>query len=298
MSIEQITRISAIATGIVTASVVMAPVARAGSLWTYQADSFTDKSGDSTMEVFGMAYRDDGDTVTFALNANTPLTGSWSYQNYRQVKDGNVGWGDLFINLNPNQALNQSFASGEVLGIRFAGTNDSGIDGDVYSYSNTPGETGIYAGVTGKSVASYNLGYSSLSRWENNVSGASYGDSRLNKDYFGDSNAKNVIASYTERLGDIELISDVAGLELDWLGNMGKQGSQTIAFSFDRALLGDNQVDWIASAFLECFNDGVGMYGTFEEIPDTPDDNVEVPEPSMLMAFGLVGLVGIRSRRR
>lgn len=296
MSIEKITRISAITVGTVAAMSVLSPAARAGSLWTYQADSFTDKSGDDSMEVFGMAYRDDGDTVTFALNGGMALGGS--YQNFSQVKDNYINWGDLFINLNPTQSLNQSFQTGEVIGIRFDGTNDSGIDGDVNTYSSTPGETGVYMGVTGKSVAGANYGYSSLSSWENSVTGESYGDASLDKNYFGDSNAKNVISSYNERLGNVNLIADTSSLDLDWTGNIGDEGEHTIAFSFDRSLLGQEQTEWIASAFLECFNDGVGMRGTFAAVPDEPGDVADVPEPSMLMALGLMGLAGVKSRRQ
>ncbi|WP_017661552.1 XDD3 family exosortase-dependent surface protein [Baaleninema simplex] len=296
MSFGKIMRVSAIAVGTVATLSALSPAARAGSLWTYQADSFTDKSGDNSMEVFGMAYRDDGDTVTFALNGNMPLGGS--YQNNSKVKDRHINWGDLFINLNPTQTINQSFQTGEVLGIRFDGTNDSGIDGDVYSYSSTPGETGVYMGVTGKSVAGANHGYSSLTDWEKAVRNPNYGDASLDKNYFGDSNAKNVINSYDRRLGDINLISDTSGLELDWAGNIGGQGSNTIAFSFDRSLLGQEATEWIAHAFLECFNDGVGMTGTFAAIPDEPGDVADVPEPSMLMALGLMGLVAVKSRRQ
>jgi hypothetical protein len=303
MTFKIIKKLSALTIATAAAVTALTPSAKAAGFWTYQKDNWDDGSGGSMMEIFGMAYRDDAETVTFAINANTKLKGEserlpgWAQD---KVKDGNIGWGDLFLNLNPNQNINQSIASGEAIAIRFAGTNDSGVDGNVNTYSSTPGETGVYGGISAKSVAGSNAGYSSLSKYEgqmyNSQDQNKYGDNRLDKNYFGDSSTKNVINTYTGRLGDINLIDDIGSLGLDWTGQIGDEGENTIAFSFDRSLLGENQVDWIAHAFLECLNDGIGMFGSFEAIPAPPPEvtppigDVEVPEPSALAALALVGL--------
>ena len=116
--------------------------------WNYSWDSLSDGTGDflttsgfgigedSKYEIFGTAYGYDrkNDKVFFALNSNISLLGHAS----TNAKDGNIGWGDLFLNLDPTKSFAEVQGTSSLLGIRFAGTNDSGIDpttnGGSYTY--------------------------------------------------------------------------------------------------------------------------------------------------------------------
>ncbi|WRH66889.1 MAG: XDD3 domain-containing surface protein [Planktothrix sp. GU0601_MAG3] len=93
--------------------------AMAGQLhngWNYGIDSFTDGSDSEAYNIRGIAIKETSDSVFVALTGGTPITGVSN----SGAADGNIGWGDLFLNFtgkNFTTASNQK----SLLGVRFAG---------------------------------------------------------------------------------------------------------------------------------------------------------------------------------
>jgi len=259
--------------------------ANAGQLyngWNYAIDSFNDGSGGEAYNIRGMALKEEGSSIFVALTGGTPLTG---VSNSRAA-DGNIGWGDLFFNFS---GTNFQSAQGNVFGIRFAGTNDSGV-----------ASTGVYAGVTGKSVTLENHGYGSLKQYYNsgfnktNTLGTDLPTTAAVYSYLYPTNVAStpttsntpilpVIGSGT-KIGDINILASSALTGLDF-GHFGAVGSQTFGFSFDRSDLPAGGGNFIAHLFLECGNDGVALAGTLSE----------VPEPTGILGLAVVGMLGSAS---
>lgn len=265
-----------------TATVIgmTAPQANAGTLtggWNYAIDSFNDGTTGNTIgqnsafEFYGIAIKEEADKIYVALNTNLALGG----KAYSNAGNGLVGYGDLLFNFTGNNVTN---ANGSFFGIRFDDKNDASV-----------GSTGVYSGVTAKSVASSNVGYSTLSSYASAVSGlggsASMADLSQSDAYFNDQTL-NVIQSGT-KVGDIEYINDFSQLNLDF-GQFGATGSQTLGFSFDKALLPNG--DYLAQLLAECANDGMAISGKFTGNSGGSED---VPEPitGLIAAAGLGGAV-------
>lgn len=227
--------------------------------WQYAIDSFNDGThvggvgGD--YEIYGMAVLETESEIWVTVNANTPLLGHY----FNGAADKNVGWGDLFVDLDGTNFENAS-NNGDLFGVRFAGTNDSGV-----------GDTGVYSGIGTESVASDNSGFSSLSSHDNLVENsyggtASLGDLNVdpNNIYYGEHLNDNVIA-YGQREGGITYRTEQ---ELASMGYNGSQfsGSDTIAFSFNKSSIGLN------------------------------NPSEEVPEPFSMAALGAVG-IGLMKRK-
>ena len=227
--------------------------------WQYAIDSVNDGThvggvgGD--YEIYGMAVLETESEIWVTLNANTPLLGHY----FSGAADNNVGWGDLFVDLD---GVNFESASndGSLYGVKFAGTNDSGVSG-----------TGVYSSIGTESVASSNSGFSSLSSHDNTVENsyggtASLGDLNVdpNSIYYGEHLNDNVIA-YGQREGGITYRTEQ---ELAAMGYNGNQfgGTDTIAFSFNKSSLGLN------------------------------NPSEEVPEPFSMAALGAVG-IGLMKRK-
>ena len=246
--------------------------------WNYAIDSFSDGSGGSVYELKGLAVKKTSDSIFVAITGNMPITGNSS----------NIGFGDLFFNFSGN-SFAEANASSSLLGVRFAGTNESGVS-----------STGVYQNANAKSVTSTNNGYSSLKQYYDsgfdkvNTQGTdlSTADS-VYRYYFGDTVADNPTTSNTgsilnvinsgTKVADITLLTrrelNTAGLKF---ANFGAAGSKTIGFKFDRtAAFGS---DYIANLFLECANDGVALE--------------DVPEPFGIVSFAVVGLMGSALLRR
>ena len=247
------------------------------SEWKYAIDSFDDsvngvQVGGSAYEFFGMAFKDEGDNLFIALNANLPLTGA----NAPFALDGIVSWGDLFFNFSGNDF---SIASTQesLYAVRFAHSNNS----------NVP-TLGVYRNVTATSVTSINSGFASLSSYNNYVQSAgktpSLADLPANTSYFNQTQpVLNAIATGTFVTG----INFSDATQLNQLGlnfnQFGATGSQTIGFSFDRKALPAGNL--IANIFAECANDGMVLLG----------ETKSVPEPfSVLGCLVGVGLIGYR----
>jgi hypothetical protein len=265
-----------------TAIGIAAPQANAGSLtggWNYAIDSFNDgyNSGtigqDSAYEFYGMAIKEEADKVYVALNSNLALGG----RAHSSADNGFISYGDLLFNFTSNN-LNRASNQNSLFAIRFDGKNDAGVS-----------STGVYSSVKAKSVTNKNSGFDSLSAHDNKVSkkggSASMADLSQSDDYFKDKTL-NVIKSGT-KVGDIKYINDFSKLNLDF-GQFGATGSQTLGFSFDKALLPNG--DYLAHLLAECANDGMAISGKFTGNSGGSED---VPEPitGLIAAAGLGGAV-------
>jgi hypothetical protein len=233
--------------------------------WQYAIDSFYDgvqgtQVGGNVYEIHRLGIRETADSIWVALNANMPLTG----HNGTSAVDGNIGWGDLFLNFS---GLDFTTASnlGRLFSVRFAPTNDS--------FAPT---IGLYGNVTATSVTNINSGFSSLLAYNQQVStycppgqicGPSLGDLPANTPYFDQTQSLNTTGSGTF-LSSITYLS-TSDLQAGGYNFNLSPGSQTIAFKFDKA--------------------GICATGVCEE--------VSVPEPSIIAGLTVLGVL-LSSRKR
>ena len=280
-------------------SAISGQAANAGQMhggWNYAIDSFEDgvQSGytvgaDSGYEFYGMAVKEVDDKVFIGINSNLALDGRYS----GGAADNNIGYGDLFFNFSGDN-LNTANENGNLIGIRFADTNDSGVT-----------ETGVFSNVVGQNVAGQNSGFRHLKRHNDRVNSvsdnyASMADLAPTDEYFQDYyeqswSVPNSIASGT-KIGDIAMLDETAlsGLGLDF-GHFNATGTYTFGFSFDRALLPGS--DYIAHLFAECINDGMAIAGNLST-QALSDNSASVPEPASLMGLAAVGLIGASGKLR
>lgn len=340
MTFTNLKTLVAASTVTLCASALLPFVAQAQT-WNYSLDSFSDGTGGlirdgikynangysttggaahgvglfSQYEHFGMAYTATDDTVTFAFNSNLALNG-WSES---RAADGNIGWGDFFLNLDSSLSFEQAKAQGQVLGIRFAGTNDSGV---------AAGETGIFSGITTMDVTQTNAGWSSYNQYNNyvngkavKVNGQTVGTGQVQlidgmtvsegQTYLG-AHGNSVIGSYQQKLGGINLLdyAQLSEMGLDFGPQASGQtmGTQTFGFSFARSLLPGGELNWVAHVMAECANDTMGTSGTFAAIPTTtpgtpgtPDKTQKsTPEPGTIIGSiaALMSLMGYKKRNQ
>ncbi|MBD2481348.1 XDD3 family exosortase-dependent surface protein [Planktothrix sp. FACHB-1365] len=246
--------------------------------WNYGIDSFTDGSGGESFNIRGIAIKETSDSVFVALTGGTPLAGNA----YSRAADGNIGWGDLFLNFT-NKKFTDASSQKSLFGVRFAEMNDSGV-----------ATTGLYGNVTGASVTGENSGYISLKEYYDhgfdtaNTQGTDIATKQAAYDYFGDTTSILNVIDSGAKLGGIVSWSatDLQNQGLDF-GHFTAQGTQTFGFSFNKSDLGlaDGNYDYMASIFLECGNDGVALKG-----------KIDVPEPGSLAGLALVGLTVLGSR--
>jgi hypothetical protein len=291
----------------VASAAIAAPQAAQAFSWNYGMDSSADGTGllfgttnkygvglNSHYEAFGMAYTANEDTVTFAFNANFGINGS----SYSRAADGNIGWGDMFLNLDPSKNFTDSKAAGSVLGIRFAATNDSGI---------AAGETGIYSGISTMNVTQTNSGwnnYSDYNKYVNSKGGSVElidGMSAAEAQGYLGSHGQNVLSSGT-KVGDITVLdkTTLSGMGLDFGSQGGQNGAEVLGFSFARSLLPGGELNWIAHVMAECSNDTVGMSGDFAAVPppvpntpgQPPKETESTPEPGTILG-GIVAVTSI-----
>lgn len=300
--ISRLNSIALIGTCAIAATVAIAPSAHAflvpetdPATWTYAQDSFTDGTygnnvkTKSPYQMFGMGYIADENTVTFAFNANMGIGGNSD----GIAADKNIGWGDLFLNLSPSQGIQDVAGSSNLIGIRFAGTNESGV----------PTTTGVYSNATLKNITATNNGWSSAvdhyngysKRVTNNGGSVELIDGMNNSDALaylgGNSNYGQSVMASGKHLGDVTLLSagDLTEMGLNF-GSIGATGSQTFGFSFARSLLPGGELNWIAHIMAECANDSMGMDGTFQAYNPPgggENPNEGVPEPFSMVAAGL-----------
>lgn len=247
--------------------------------WQYALDNNKDGTGvnrdDRSYEIYGVGLRETANEIWFTVNANMSLLGN----TYSGAADGNVGWGDLFVDLGGTNFASASNA-GSLFGVRFAGTNDSGVN-----------QVGVYSGVKSTSVASSNAGYSSLTAHENHarnwggapslgdLDGTGYYGSNLNQTSIGSGNYEGGISYLSS--------SDLAGAGYNG-GQFG--GQQTIGFKFLKSLILGEPV---AQAPAEP-ETPAGDLGT---VPGSGSgaDAQPVPEP---VSMGLLGVIGFGWAKR
>ncbi|MBE9041364.1 PEP-CTERM sorting domain-containing protein [Oscillatoriales cyanobacterium LEGE 11467] len=273
-------------------SAISGQAANAGQMYNgvnYAIDSFADGSdvgvrgANSSYEFYGMAIKEAGDKVYIGINSNLALDG----ESYHRAADKNIGYGDLFFNFSGDN-LKTANDSGNLFGIRFAGTNDSGVS-----------ETGVFSNVVGQNVAKENAGFRHLKHYDNWAkSDSSMADLDTTDEYFQDyyrqkHSVTNSIASGT-KIGDIAMLDAdaLSGLGFDF-GHFNATGTHTFGFSFDRALLPG--ADYIAHLFAECINDGMAIAGN---LPAVSPVSASVPEPASIMGLAAIGIIGASGKLR
>lgn len=287
---------------ITSAYIGLAP-AQAGELfngWNYTIDSFDDgadgnqRGAESSYEIYGMALKETADQIYIAINSNLNLGGQYA----EGAEDGYIHYGDLFLNLSGAELGD---AQGDLFAIQFDAGNDSGVN-----------KVGVYGNVIGTNTAAENSGFDQMTAhrdWANEeyeangakVKGtASMGDLSYTE-YF--QQGRHTVSSSIQSgdyLGGITFLNEQqladAGLNFGAV-NSDVAGRHTIGFNFDRSLLPEG--NYIAHVFTECINDGLAMLGQLPpvQVPDTNNDEVAVPEPSLLMGIVLIGGLGLAKRR-
>jgi hypothetical protein len=272
-------RVSLLA-GATLLSLGIAQAAQAGTLhngWNYAIDSFSDGSGGDVYDIEGLAFKATSDFIYISVTGGTPLAG----ERYGGAADGNIGWGDLLFNFTGND-IHTASTENSLWGIRFAATNDSGVD-----------QVGVYSHVSAQAVAAQNAGYSSLNQyynagWNRTNTMGDLATKQDAKDYFGANQALLNVIDTGHFLGGIEFLTDqeAANQGLDF-AHFNTTASQTHTFRFDRSFMPSGH--FLASVFLECANDGTVLEGEL----------ANVPEPSSVVGLTLLGLMfGQKLRRK
>jgi hypothetical protein len=219
--------------------------------WMYAKDSFTDGTGHKSLEIYGVAIKQEGNTIMVAINANMGPEGEtdWSslHRNVRKnIKDGNITFSDFVLDF-----------AGTKYAVHFAAGNDSSVT-----------TLGLYQDITLKDVAKENAGYSNLSSYKKAAKNPSLGDLSFSDGYFDVNSNWSVpmsIESGTKVDGDnftSLTAADLAGMGLDFVSGLGvsnasELGSHTFGFSFTKT--DDMAGDFIGYFFTECRNDGVAI---------------------------------------
>lgn len=208
--------------------------------WQYSDDTGQDSVnggtvGGTAFEIFGTAFSERyvpsaGDEINryqlcLVLNSNLPLNGVA----YGAAADGNIGWGDVLINLGTGDFLSTSQGS-ELFAVRFAGENDSGA-----------ADVGTYKDVSGMSVSGSNSGFAHWNAYANHVTnkGKSPVMGDLGSDptgYYSGSISENVIDLGTLITQGVTFLTDQ---QLEDLGfDIDRWPGENIGFCW-------NKWDWI-----------------------------------------------------
>ncbi len=246
---------------------------------------FYNQIGGSTnpFEFYSLAMKDMGDRMVVAINANLDLNGGKE----------NITYGDLLFNFT-SSGLKGASDSSSLFGVKFATLNsESGVV-----------ETGIYTGVTAKSVAAQNSGFSNMDHRNTYIDARStlsnselnnVGDLQTTDAYFdGMRQGNNVLLNSINtgtKAGNISMLTgtQLGGMGLDF-GHFGNTGTQTFGFSFLKPQGFDGK--FTSTLFAECFNDGIALTG----LAKTPPGK-SVPEPFALAGLAIVGGALARKRR-
>ncbi len=284
------------ATGVAIATLGVAQSSQAGTLhngWNYGIDAFGDGSGGLVYDLKGLAIKETNDSIFVAITGGMGLEG----KSHSRAADGNIGYGDLFFNFT-GEDFQTAHDQGNVFGVRFAETNDSGVS-----------QVGVYGNVSAKSVTLDNVGYKSLKRYYDvgdgkydvaNTMGTDLASKEDAYSYLYDIQAGDATHDNTKILNVIdsgEFLGGLQSLDTDQLtdegldfGNFDANGSKTVGFKFDRSFLPGGE--FFAHLFVECGNDGIALSGEMQD----------VPEPSAMLGLTLLGLVvsgaGLRKTRK
>ncbi len=277
-----------IAIAATVALVAVAPSAKAEDYkgWDYAKSSikngiFYEQIGGSTnpFEFYSLAMKDMGDRMVVAINANLNPNGGTE----------NIAYGDMLFNFTSG-GLKGASGSSSLFGVKFNTLNsDSGV-----------AEMGIYSGVTAKSVASQNNGFSNMDQRNAYVDSRSsvanaelnnLGDLQTTDAYFdGMRQGSNVILNSIKtgtKAGDLAMLTgaQLSNMGLSF-GHFGETGSQTFGFSFLKPKGFDGK--FTSTLFAECVNDGIALVG---------NTGKSVPEPLALAGLAVVGGALARKRR-
>lgn len=229
--------------------------------WTYSKDTTGDGSGDAKLDIFGLAMREDGDTITVAINAGMGPRGA-EFPNLGNVADRNVSFTDLVLDFVTKDANGNFTGSLTKYAVHFAAGNDSNAT-----------ELGLYKNITLKDVTSSNQGYDSLAAYAAHYSTSKLGDLPLQNSYFAPIYSKSrsvplVVSTGTKvENDDFRLLSatELADMGLNFATGFGleakKLGKFTFGFTFKRqaGMTGN----FVAYVFTECINDGTAMVNAF-----------------------------------
>jgi hypothetical protein len=253
--------------------------------WDYANSSnkngvFYNQIGGSTnpFEFYGMAMKDMGDRLVVAINANLDQNGGKE----------NIAYGDMLFNFT-SSGLKGASQSSSLFGVKFNTLNsDSGV-----------AEMGIYSGVTAKSVALQNNGFSNMNQRNAYVDARStvanselnnLGDLQTTDAYFdGMRTGSNVILNSIKtgtKAGDISMLTSaqLGSMGLNF-GHFGETGSRTFGFSFIKPKGFEGK--YTSTLFAECANDGIALTG----------ESKKAPEPIALAGLAVVGGALARKRR-
>lgn len=284
-----------IAIGATVAAVMGVAPAQAGTLyngWTYSIDSFNDgtegsKIGqNSKFEFFGMAYRQVGKNIEFAINSN--LDWNKAYADNASLNKS-IGYGDLMLNFGDQTSFTNAEKAGKLYAVHFDGDNDSRIGGKDIGL-------GLYSGVTTQSLTTVNSGYSSVSQHTNTVKNlggaASYGDLAATTSYFGAQNAAAQTHMKTGTLtqGISSIQTSFANTGLDF-GKFKATGTHTFGFTLDASKMPTGK--FMASLFAECGNDGIVLAGEIKNL-----QSAKVPEASSSAGIIAIGAMAATAALR
>lgn len=200
--------------------------------WQYASDARNDNTDGYYYDIAGMALKQTADEVVVVMNGNTPLVGTGYDRQANQVV-----WGDLFFSSGSSGSFQEATNTGNLYGIRFAETNESGVD-----------ELGVYRNVVGTGVGVNNFGHNTYRDYMNLVdtdaenffgdiqtSDTDGSDSYLDTEGFG----VNVIGEGGKVYGDgFELLALDDGLLADLdLDNFAAAGDENIVFKINLSAL-------------------------------------------------------------
>jgi len=226
--------------------------------WLYATDYIGDATGTPALEIFGMAVKKEGDTITVALNANMePKNG----HPYPHAEGGNVNFTDWVIDF-----------GGAKYAVHFADNdNKDKLDGK-----------GLYKDITLKDVTKDNAGWSTFSSYHNRKPDADLGDMLIEgneKFYFF--NSWETSRSIPQEIQTGTKVADITDLNESDLVEMGLDkakltrengnlGVHTFGFSFPAQ--DDMAGKFVSYVFSECINDGVAMVNNLPACPSQVAD--------------------------
>lgn len=254
----------------------------------YTSDGFRDgvtngivgKGATPGFELLGTGYMQQGNRLIVGISSHMPFGGFSS----REVQGGAITWGDLFLNVSPDDDFETALAAGNVYGVRFNPFNDSPVAMGVYQVTGTA------------SVTDVNQGFASVNAYINHVTAAGqtpYFGTTVMDSSFNDLNrskSDNVIASGHLLSTDVEYIQDLTTLgfasDFGFGDNLAQAGAYTYGLSFSLDSLPGGR--FLAHLWAECINDGTAFEGEIKS----------VPEPSMLVGFATLGLIALAKGKR
>jgi hypothetical protein len=225
--------------------------------WMYAKDSFKDATGYPALEIYGLAMKQEGNTIVVAINAGMPTSG-WEVPDNlagpHKVVDGNISLSDFVMDFDDKKYA-----------VRFAPNNDSALP---------EGEVGLYTQPILMDVTKRNYGHKRLDTYLTIIGPeATMADLKLPNNYFEMKAFLELpmsIGTATKVEGDNYQDLTQAQLEamgLNFAAGLGipanKLGPYTYGFSFTKPA---DMVDrFVAYVFTECSNDGIAIVG---ELPD------------------------------